>query len=75
MWRCFFPLAERAPEVVDFLGNVFIGSLFLADLATWKADNNKEWNEAAVYWLKNNEATWTSWVTSDAAEAPTVATW
>ena len=61
-------LVDRAPEVVDFLGKLFIGSLPLADLAAWKTDNSKEWDEAAVYWLQNNEATWTSWVSSDAAE-------
>ena len=61
-------LVDRAPEVVDFLGKMFIGSLPLADLATWKGDNNREWDEAAVYWLQNNEATWTNWVTADAAK-------
>ncbi|PKB78278.1 MAG: hypothetical protein BZY88_19090 [SAR202 cluster bacterium Io17-Chloro-G9] len=61
-------LVERAPEVTDFLGKMFIGSLALGDLAAWKNDNNKEWSEAAVYWLKNNEATWMTWVTDDAAK-------
>ena len=61
-------LADRAPEVVDFLGKMFIGSLPLADLATWKTDNSKEWSDAAVYYLRQNESIWTTWVTSDAAE-------
>ncbi len=61
-------LMERAPEVADFLGNVFLGALPLGELATWKNDNNAEWRDAAVHWLKTNESTWTSWVTSDAAE-------
>ena len=60
-------LVERAPEVTEFLGNMFIGALALGDLAGWKNDNNKEWDEAAVYWLKNNENIWINWVTGDAA--------
>ena len=61
-------LVERAPEVTEFLANMFIGALPLVDLAAWKNDNNKEWNEAAVYWIKNSEATWNTWVNEDAAK-------
>ena len=60
-------LVERAPEVVEFLGKMFVGSLPLADLAKWKTDNNKEWSDAAVYYLKNNGPTWTQWVPIDVA--------
>ena len=60
-------LVNRAPEVVDFLGKMFIGALPLADLAGWKNDNNKDWDEAAVYYLKNNEKIWTQWVPADVA--------
>ena len=59
--------AERAPEVVDFLGKMFVGTLHLADLAAWKQGNNKEWDEAAIYYLKNNEDIWTQWVPADVA--------
>ncbi len=65
--RCVLRTGERAPEVTEFLGNMFIGALALGDLAAWKNDNNKEWSEAAVYWLKNNEDVWVAWVTEDAA--------
>lgn len=61
-------LVERAPEVTEFLGKMFIGALALGDLATWKNENNKEWDAAAVYWLKNNQATWATWVTEEAAK-------
>ena len=61
-------LVDRAPEVVDFLGKMFVGSLPLGDLATWKTDNNKEWSDAAIYYLRQNESTWTTWVTDDAAK-------
>ena len=61
-------LVERAPEVVDFLANVFIGALKLGDLAAWKTDNNKTYDEMAIYYLRNNEAEWTTWVPMDVAE-------
>ena len=60
-------LVDRAPEVVDFLGKMFIGSLPLADLATWKSENDKEWMDAAVKYLRENESTWTAWVPADIA--------
>jgi len=60
-------LVERAPEVTDFLGKMFIGALPLADLAAWKSDNEKTWEEMAVYYLRNNEAEWTAWVPADVA--------
>ena len=55
-------LVERAPEVTEFLGKIFVGTLPLADLVAWKNDNNKEWEEAAIYYLKTNEDVWTQWV-------------
>ena len=61
-------LVDRAPEVVEFLGKLFVGSLPLADLAAWKNDNDKTWEEAAIYYLRTNESTWTTWVSSDAAD-------
>jgi glycine betaine/proline transport system substrate-binding protein len=60
-------LVERAPEVTEFLGNMFIGALALGDLAAWKTENDVEWDVAAVYWLETNESTWTTWVPSDVA--------
>jgi len=61
-------LFERAPEVVTFLGNIFVGALALDDLTTWRKDNEKDFDEAAIYYLKNNEATWTKWVPTDIAD-------
>ncbi len=75
---CAFPVADihtgvssaftdRAPEVVEFLGKMFVGALPLAELAAWKADNDKGWNEAAIYYLRTNEDVWTQWVPADVA--------
>ena len=60
-------LLERAPEVGEFLSNMFIGSKLLGELEAWKIDNDKEWRDAAIYYVKNNGATWASWVPIDVA--------
>ena len=61
-------LVDRAPEVTEFLANLFVGAKGLAELEAWKNDNDKEWRDAAVKYLKENESTWKSWITSDAAK-------
>ena len=66
-------LVERAPEVTEFLGNVFVGSLNLDDLTAWRKDNDKDTADAGIYWLKNNEATWKGWVPDDIAKKVTKA--
>jgi len=55
-------LMVRAPEVAEFLANLFVGTKTLGELEGWKIDNNKEWQDAAVYYLRNNGATWAQWV-------------
>ena len=60
-------LVERAPEVVEFLSNMFIGALPLGDLSAWKTSTDADWDETAIYWLQNNESTWTTWVPADVA--------
>ena len=61
-------LQERAPEVTEFLANVFIGALTVGDLEVWKMANDAEWRDVAIYYLKNNRDVWTSWVTDDNAD-------
>ena len=61
-------LVERAPEVTEFLANMFIGAEKLGELEAYKKENDKEWRGAAVYYLRQNESTWTTWVTADAAK-------
>ena len=60
-------LQERAPEVTEFLANVFIGALNVGDLETWKDENDAEWRDVAVYYLQNYRDSWTSWITDDNA--------
>jgi glycine betaine/proline transport system substrate-binding protein len=61
-------LVERAPEVTEFLANMFVGALKLGDLAAWTTDNDKTFQEMAIYYLRNNEDAWTTWVTAEAAD-------
>ena len=61
-------LQERAPEVTEFLANVFIGALNLGALETWKDENDAEWRDVAVYYLQNNRDVWTTWITDGDAD-------
>ena len=61
-------LQERAPEVTEFLSNVFIGALNIAALEVWKDENDAEWREVVVYYLLNNRDVWTSWITNGNAD-------
>ena len=61
-------LAERAPEVVEFLSNLFIGALPIGELEAWQAENDAEWTDVAIYYLKENRDVWTTWITGGHAE-------
>jgi len=60
-------LVKRAPEVTEFLGNVFIGALNLGALEAWKDANDAEFSGVAIHYLKENRDTWTTWITDDNA--------
>jgi len=62
-------LKERAPEVTEFLANLYMGAGVLAELEVWKTDNDAEWIDVAVEYLKENRDIWTTWITdSNSAE-------
>ena len=60
-------LVERAPEIVEFVGNVFIGALNLGALEVWKNENDAEFSDVAIHYLKENRDVWTTWITDDNA--------
>ena len=62
-------LSDEAPDVVDFLRKWdFSIEVDLKSVTRWQADNpGASFEELGLYWLNNNEATWSSWVTSEAA--------
>ena len=62
-------LVARAPEVTDFLTNLFVGGAPLGTLEVWKIENDKTWQEAGVHYLQTNRDVWTTWITdANAAE-------
>ena len=61
-------LVERAPDVTEFLANFFLGANALGTLEVWKIENDVEWRDAAVYYLKNNRDIWTAWITDANAD-------
>ncbi len=63
-------LKERAPEVVAFLEKLAPGEEQLADLASLITEDRFgiKPNVAALMFLKNNQDTWTQWVTPSVAE-------
>ena len=61
-------LTERAPDAVELLANVFLGDSVLGDLELWKAENDDaEWIDVAIKYLKENRDVWTTWITGDHA--------
>ena len=64
-------LIGRAPEVVEFLRLWDFQAGSQVALDAWIADNEAEFEDAAVYFLKNDDI-WTNWVT-DEAEAGVMA--
>ena len=67
-------LLERAPEVVKFLKNyktdIEINNNFLArmdDNMGYADDEKININKAAIWFLKNHESPWTTWIPGDVA--------
>ena len=66
-------LPVRAPEVIDFLRSWDFNISVYKSVAQWTNENEATAEEAALNWLMENGDTWSSWVTSEAAEGVTVA--
>ena len=54
--------------MVEFLSNLFIGALAVGELEAWQADNDAEWTDVAIYYLKDNRDVWTTWITGAHAD-------
>lgn len=61
-------LAEGAPEVVEFIENYTSTMDSTSEALLYIADNDATPDEAAIWWLKENEDEWSSWVPDDVAE-------
>ena len=60
-------LSDKAPDVVEMLKKMNVGLQPINVTAAWAIDANiqGDWEKAAVYYLKNYEDRWTSWMPSD----------
>jgi glycine betaine/proline transport system substrate-binding protein len=61
-------LFDRAPGVVTFLKNMFVGTERLNELTAYQIDNEATPQDVAIYYLQTYEGEWTMWVPADVAE-------
>ena len=61
-------LRDRAPELVEFLGNYRHTTEQMNTMLLYMKENEAEPPEAAIWFLKEYESTWTQWVPSDIAD-------
>ena len=63
-------LLAAAPDVIAMLRNWGFHIDIYKEVASWQnANEGAGANDAALWWLKNNQALWGSWVTTEAAVA------
>ena len=63
-------IKDRAPDVVDMLGEWGFNINVYKEVAAWQNDNQDAGiNDAALWWLNGNTDVWSNWVTNDAADA------
>lgn len=61
-------LVDQAPDVVEMLSNMFVGTARINELSAYMEDNDATAEETAIYYLQTYEDDWTQWVTEEAAE-------
>ena len=66
-------LLDRAPDVVAFLKNMFVGNARIGELDGWMADNEATAAETAIYFLTTYPDQWTEWVPAEVADEVTAA--
>lgn len=60
--------AKRAPEVVKFLSHYKTSAKLTGDALVYMQENDATPEQAAHWWLKNNEDLWSKWLPSDIAK-------
>lgn len=58
----------EAPSLIEFLGKMQLDAAAISEALAYMQDETASAEEAAFWWLSNNEDKWTSWVPSDVAE-------
>jgi len=62
-------LLKKAPDVVEMLRKMVVGLEPLNETLAWVEENDvRDWEEAAIYYLRSREDRWKTWVTPDAYE-------
>ncbi len=59
-------LLKNAQDVVAMLAKMVVGLEPLNKTLAWAKENDRNWDEASVYYLKNYEDRWKNWVTPKA---------
>ena len=59
-------LAQSAPEVAAYLGNVSLENAVVNQLLAWGDDNKASARDTAAYFLREYPQVWQGWVSSDA---------
>ncbi|MBN7787713.1 ABC transporter substrate-binding protein [Ponticoccus gilvus] len=57
---------DNNPELADFFSKVSFETSEMSQLLAWQDENNASTEEAAVYYLQNNQDTWSKWLNEDA---------
>jgi glycine betaine/proline transport system substrate-binding protein len=59
---------DRAPEAAAYVANRTFESSLLNKYLTYMNDNQASGEEAAIEFMLNEEASWSKWVSEDAAK-------
>lgn len=61
-------LPDRAPEVAEFLTNYRTNSDLISEVLAYMESENADYEEAALWFLREKQEVWTQWVPADVAE-------
>ena len=61
-------LPKRAPEVVEFLKKYETSQAIHNKILAYMLDTKATAEDGAIWFLKNYESVWTTWVSSDVAQ-------
>src|SRR5699024_3729792 len=59
---------DQAPEVTEFLSQYETSSELTEEALNYMEENDADPDEAAIWWMKEHEDIWTSWVSEEVAE-------
>lgn len=61
-------LQDRAPEVVDFLDEMLVGTQTISEVAAYMELEDKDSEEGAMWFFENYEEKWRDWLPEDVEE-------